>query len=133
LAAGEKCRQPGGSALVNVLACRRSVEDLAVVAALALAGAIGAPHRTGAQASEPFVGEVITVAFNFCPAGWLPLNGQLLPIRQYQVLFSLLGTTYGGDGISTFALPTAKPIFTADNHTTILQCISLFGVYPPRN
>jgi microcystin-dependent protein len=106
---------------------------LAVVVALALAGAIGAPHRARAQASEPFVGEVITVAFNFCPAGWLPLNGQLLPIKQNVALFSLLGKTYGGDGISTFALPTAKPIFTADNHTTMLQCISRFGVFPSRN
>ena len=106
---------------------------LAVIVALVLVGAIGASHRARAQANEPFVGEVITVAFNFCPAGWLPLNGQLLPIKQNQVLFSLLGKTYGGDGVSTFALPTAKPIFTADNHTTMLQCISLFGVYPSRN
>jgi microcystin-dependent protein len=108
-------------------------KHLAVIVALVLAGAIATPHRTRAQANEPFIGEVMTVAFNFCPAGWLPLNGQLLPISQYQVLFDLLGKTYGGDGISTFALPTAKPIFTADNHTTMLQCISLFGVFPSKN
>jgi len=105
----------------------------AVIAAFAVAGAIAGPHRARAQASEPFVGEVMTVAFNFCPANWLPLNGQLLSISQNPVLFNLLGTTYGGDGVSTFALPTAKPIFTADNHTTMLQYISQFGVFPSRN
>jgi microcystin-dependent protein len=107
--------------------------QLAVILALALAAAIAAPDRARAQASEPFIGEVITVTFNFCPAGWLPLNGQLLSITQNEVLFNLLGTTYGGDGVSTFALPTAKPIFTADNHTTMLQCISQFGVFPSKN
>lgn len=108
-------------------------KHLAIVAGLALAGAMVPPDQARAQASEPFVGEVITVAFDFCPAGWLPLNGQRLSITQNEVLFNLLGTTYGGDGVSTFALPTAKPIFTADGHTTMLQCISQFGVFPSKN
>jgi microcystin-dependent protein len=85
-----------------------------------------------AQANEPFIGEIQTFAFNFCPNGWAPLNGQLLSINQNQALFSLLGTIYGGDGKTTFALPTAKPVFTATG-ATMLQCISLFGVFPSRN
>ena len=82
--------------------------------------------------STPFIGEVDTFAFNFCPNGWSTLNGQLLPISLYTPLFSLLGTTYGGDGKTTFALPTAKPIFTATG-AVLLQCIALQGVFPSRN
>ncbi len=55
--------------------------------------------------SEPFLGEIRMFGFNFTPQGWAPCNGQLLPINQYQALFSLLGTTYGGNGTTTFALP----------------------------
>lgn len=55
--------------------------------------------------SEPFLGEVKLIAFNFAPQGWALCNGQLLPINQNQALFSLLGTMYGGDGRTTFALP----------------------------
>lgn len=54
---------------------------------------------------EPFVGEICMFPFNFVPKGWAACNGQLLPLSQNTVLFSLLGTTYGGDGKSTFALP----------------------------
>jgi microcystin-dependent protein len=55
--------------------------------------------------SDPFVAEVRIVGFNFAPKGWAFCNGQLLPISQNTALFSLLGTTYGGDGRSTFGLP----------------------------
>src|ERR1700681_1156953 len=55
--------------------------------------------------STPFVGMIIVVGFNFAPKGWAFCNGQLLPISQNTALFSLLGTTYGGDGRSNFALP----------------------------
>jgi microcystin-dependent protein len=54
---------------------------------------------------DPFVGEIRVVGFNFAPTGWALCNGQLLPIAQNTALFSLLGTTYGGDGRSNFALP----------------------------
>jgi microcystin-dependent protein len=59
----------------------------------------------GATISEPFLGEIRTFAFGVTPRGWAPCRGQLLPINQNQALFSLLGTTYGGDGRVTFALP----------------------------
>lgn len=57
---------------------------------------------------EPFIGQVILFAGNFAPRGWAFCAGQLLPISQYQALFSLLGTTYGGDGRTTFALPDLR-------------------------
>lgn len=87
---------------------------------------------TALAGSYPFVGEVETFAFDFCPQGWSTVNGQLLPISQNTALFSLLGTTYGGDGLTTFALPTAKPVFTATG-AVLLQCIALQGVFPSRN
>jgi microcystin-dependent protein len=58
--------------------------------------------------SEPFLGEVKIVGFNFAPRGWATCDGQLLPINQNQSLYSLLGTAYGGDGRTTFALPDLR-------------------------
>ena len=55
--------------------------------------------------ADPFVAEIRIFPFNFAPKGWAFCNGQLLPLSQNTALFSLLGTTYGGDGKSTFALP----------------------------
>jgi microcystin-dependent protein len=55
--------------------------------------------------AEPFIGEVRITSFNFAPRGWAFCNGQLLPINSNQALFSILGTTYGGDGRTNFALP----------------------------
>ncbi|MBR9764904.1 MAG: phage tail protein [Rhodobacteraceae bacterium] len=58
--------------------------------------------------AEPFLGEIRMVGFNFPPRGWAFCDGQILPIAQNQSLYSILGTTYGGDGISTFALPDLR-------------------------
>ena len=58
--------------------------------------------------STPYLGEIRLVSFNFAPNGWALCNGQLLPINQNQALFSLLGTTYGGDGRVNFALPDLR-------------------------
>jgi microcystin-dependent protein len=60
--------------------------------------------------SEPFIGEIRPFGFNFAPVGWAQCNGQLLPIAQNTALFSILGTTYGGDGRTTFALPNLQGI-----------------------
>jgi microcystin-dependent protein len=57
---------------------------------------------------DPFVGEIRIVPFTFAPRGWAHCDGQLLPIIQHTALFSLLGTRYGGDGTSTFALPDLR-------------------------
>src|ERR1017187_6822531 len=58
--------------------------------------------------SQPFVGEIRIFAGNFSPNGWLFCDGSLLPISEYETLFNLIGTTYGGDGQSTFALPDLR-------------------------
>ncbi|HEX4332095.1 MAG TPA: tail fiber protein [Usitatibacter sp.] len=58
--------------------------------------------------ANPFLGEIKMVPFNFAPRGWTFCNGQQLPINQNQALFSLLGTTYGGNGVTTFALPNLQ-------------------------
>jgi microcystin-dependent protein len=55
--------------------------------------------------STPFIGEVRIFAGSFAPVGWSLCNGQILAISQYDALFALIGTTYGGDGVTTFALP----------------------------
>ena len=61
-----------------------------------------------AKAQEPFLGEIRAFGFNFAPRGWAKWEGQLLPISQNSALFSLLGTMYGGDGRTTFALPDLR-------------------------
>jgi microcystin-dependent protein len=70
--------------------------------------------------AEPFLSELRLMSFVFAPKGWALCNGQLLPINQNQSLFSLLGTTYGGDGRVNFALPDLRarvPIHTGNGHT----------------
>lgn len=67
--------------------------------------------------SEPYLGEVKIISWNFPPKGWTFCNGQLLPINQNQALFSILGTTYGGDGRQTFGLPNLQgrsPVHVGD-------------------
>ncbi|MBS8225781.1 phage tail protein [Vannielia litorea] len=68
-----------------------------------------APARAGA---DPSLGDVMIVGFNFCPRGWAKAEGQLLPINQNQSLYSLLGTQFGGDGRTSFALPDLRGRFT---------------------
>jgi len=58
--------------------------------------------------AQPYVGEIRIFAGNFAPAGWMFCEGQLLPISEYETLFNLIGTTYGGDGQSTFGLPDLR-------------------------
>jgi microcystin-dependent protein len=58
--------------------------------------------------SQPYVGEIRMFAGNFAPAGWMFCEGQLLPISEFDTLFNLIGTTYGGDGQSTFGLPDLR-------------------------
>jgi microcystin-dependent protein len=70
--------------------------------------------------ADPFLAEIRLMSFQFAPKGWALCNGQLLPINQNQALFSLLGTTYGGDGRVTFALPDLRgrvPIHRGGSHS----------------
>lgn len=75
--------------------------------ALTLIGAAALPQVAKA-ADEPFVGEVMLVAFDFCPRDFLPADGRLLTISQNQALFALYGTTYGGNGQTTFGIPDMR-------------------------
>ena len=70
--------------------------------------------------AQPYVGEIRMFAGNFAPAGWFFCDGRLLPISEYETLFNLIGTTYGGDGQSTFALPDLRgrvPIHQGNGYT----------------
>ncbi len=67
---------------------------------------IGFSNETNAQ--DPFIGEIRMFGGTFAPSGWAECNGQLLPIASYTALFSIIGTTYGGDGQTTFALPDLR-------------------------
>jgi microcystin-dependent protein len=80
--------------------------------------------------NAPYIGETRLFAFGFAPSGWLPCEGQLLPITDNLTLFTLIGTTYGGDGETTFALPEAKGPQAGE--TSLSMCISLFGSFPQR-
>jgi microcystin-dependent protein len=109
-----------------------------LLAAAALATA--SPVPPAAAAAEPFLGEIMFVAFKFCPRGWAKADGSVLPINQNIALFSLLGTTYGGNGQTTFKLPHLRKQVVAQERTesggmstrTLLPCIALQGVFPPR-
>ena len=129
-----------------------------------LAGICSVVITTPAQAGDrPFIGEIMTTAATFCPRGWTETDGRLMQISERSALFSLLGTTYGGDGRTTFALPDLRgrvaisegkadniPGFRqgmringgvtgSGNDTMIVPalvlrtCIALLGTYPARN
>lgn len=89
--------------------------------------------------SEPFLSEIQLFSFNFAPKGWALCNGQLLPINQNQALFSLLGTTYGGDGRTTFALPNLNGNSGSESAQPWgknfggYYCIALQGIFPSSN
>jgi microcystin-dependent protein len=76
---------------------------------------------------EPFLGEIRLFPYNFAPQYWQSCSGQLLPIQNYEALFALLGTNFGGDGKTTFALPKL-----AGPAPSIGYYIALFGVFPSR-
>jgi microcystin-dependent protein len=79
---------------------------------------------------EPFLGQITLVAFTFAPVGWAFCNGQLLPIDQNTALFQLIGTIYGGDGQTTFALPDLRsriPLHQGQGHGTSNYTIGQLG------
>ena len=79
--------------------------------------------------STPYLSQIMLFSFNFPPKGWAMCNGQILPINQNQALFSLLGTTYGGNGVTTFASPDLRA--AAPNGLTYSICYQ--GIFPSRN
>jgi len=78
------------------------------LALMAMASATFGVATPAAAQPEPFIGQIMTFGGTFCPRGWADTAGQLLPISQNSALFALLGTTYGGDGRTTFALPDLR-------------------------
>ena len=80
--------------------------------------------------ADPFIGEVRAMPYGFVPQGWAPCQGQLLQPSSNAALFSLLGFTYGGNGSTTFALPTLAPMQGKEG--TLQYCIAVTGIFPPR-
>lgn len=76
-----------------------------VFAAAMLAVGLGTMSVPAHASTEPYIGQIMPTGFDYCPRNWAQASGQLLPINQNQALFSLLGTTFGGNGQTTFALP----------------------------
>jgi len=91
------------------------------------AGAAAAAPGEG-EADYPYLGETRIFAFPFAPAGWIACEGQLLPTSEYPALFKLIGTTYGGDGTTTFGLPAVTGPVSPDGPLGV--GISLFGPPP---
>ena len=99
------------------------------LAAVALAAFAAAP----AKAVDYYVGQIQPFAFLFCPTGWHAADGTILPIASNVELFALIGTTYGGDGLTTFALPRVTGKTTAPPAAKPLTyCIATSGVFPTR-
>ncbi len=84
----------------------KKLSKLAAIAAIS--GSAMTVSMPAQASSNPFIGEIMTVGSNFCPRGWASTDGQLLAISSNTALFSLLGTTYGGDGRTTFGLPDLR-------------------------
>ena len=84
---------------------------------------------------NPILGEIRLLPFNFVPSGWMACEGQQVPITSNQALFSLLGTAFGGDGTTVFALPRARPLSVdpSEGATIVGYCIAVEGVYPSRD
>ena len=78
---------------------------------------------------EPLLATIELFAFNFVPRGWMACDGTLLQISQYTAVFSLVGTTYGGDGRTTFGLPNLKGKSPIDGAQ---YCIAVEGIFPSR-
>lgn len=78
---------------------------------------------------EAYMGTIMLVGFNYAPKGWAFCNGQKLQIMEYTALFSLLGVTYGGDGVSTFSLPNLN---AGALQTGLNYIICLNGIFPER-
>ena len=76
---------------------------------------------------DPFIGQVLFVPYTYLPEGWLPCVGTMLPIADYEPLFALLSTRFGGDGQTTFAIPDLQNICP----TGMMYIIAYTGIFPP--
>jgi hypothetical protein len=101
----------------------------AVFAAIFVLGALAA-GPSGAQGVGTKVGTIIALGAKFCPPDWLQANGQPVPISEYEQLFYVIGTTYGGDGQHTFGLPNLKGGTIGPAAQPITWCIAVQGQMP---
>lgn len=81
---------------------------------------------------ESYIGTVSQFAGSFVPRSWASCDGQIIQIRGHEALFAILGTIYGGDGITTFALPKMNE-YTTQYQEKPLWCICVEGIFPPRS
>ena len=98
-------------------------------AAAGISFALGAASTASALSTEDYTGSIGLTAASFCPRGTVEPAGQELPISQHQALYALFGTTYGGDGKRTFALPNLSGQAPAG----IRFCMVMNGIYPPKD
>ncbi|MBF0324480.1 MAG: tail fiber protein [Alphaproteobacteria bacterium] len=96
-----------------------------------LAGGFLLPSPARACGPEPYIGEICSFAGTYCPEGYLPADGRTVPISSHQALYSLLGSRFGGNGSSTFALPDMREQKSAGGQY-LSVCIAVQGLYPPR-
>ncbi|WP_134703729.1 phage tail protein [Ammoniphilus sp. YIM 78166] len=89
-----------------------------------------APNHEAEASADPYIGEIQLFPYNFAPRGWAVCEGQLLSISTNTALFSLLGTNFGGNGMTTFALPDLRG---AEPSPYVRYYISLQGVFPARD
>ena len=99
--------------------------------ALIASVAVLAPVAPATAQSEPYIGQTSYFPYTFCPRNWSEADGKLLEISSYSALFSLLGTNYGGDGRTTFALPDFRT--NGQDYSKGRWCVSLEGIFPSRN
>src|SRR5689334_1083417 len=90
---------------------QRLLQALTVGSMMSLTLILTLGARSAVRSADPFIGEMMWVPYNFAPRGWAFCEGQLLPIAQNTALFSLIGTTFGGNGQTTFALPDMRGRF----------------------
>ncbi|MGH1417056.1 MAG: phage tail protein [Pelagimonas sp.] len=84
------------------------IKTVSTVIALALATGLGSVPETAKAGTNPYIGDIMIVGFNFCPRGWHLADGTLISVSENSALFSLLGTQFGGDGRTTFGLPDLR-------------------------
>ena len=97
----------------------------ATVALLALSGFISDGPDAASADIVSYIGEIALVGFNFTPNGWVPADGRSLSMNEHEALFGLIGTTYGGDGATTFNVPKLDPPAPG-----MAYVIALYGAYP---
>jgi microcystin-dependent protein len=102
----------------------KSMKTIVLTAALLCA--------TAASAQEVYMSQIIPMAGNGCTRGWAVADGALLQIHANRALFALIGTTYGGDGHNTFALPNLKGGTIGPPQQPITWCIAVQGIFPQR-